>query len=58
MEVCVCFGGEERCPAERGGGGTLLSQLRQQGKKGKTRYLYLNYYKQFIQLQNILQVLS
>ena len=44
MEVCVCFGGEERCPKE-GGDPPLTTQAT--GLKGKTRYLDLNYYKQF-----------
>ena len=48
MEVCVCFGGEERCPKERGaGGGDPPLTTQATGLKGKTRYLDLNYYKQF-----------
>ena len=49
MEVCVCFGGEERCPKEGGGGERGDPPLTTQatGLKGKTRYLDLNYYKQF-----------
>lgn len=35
MEVCVCFGGEERCPAERGGGAPSSPNSGNRVKKGK-----------------------